>query len=436
MRKITAALPHTGQTALILQPVRKHYTHTSGLPVEKIKSALLHYCAQESYCCFFDSNGYSDAYSRYDCIAAAGAQEFPEEPVESDWQFGYISYDYKNRIEDLASHNRDKLFFEEKLFFVPELVFLLEKNKITVAYPGKYGEEEIRALVENMLRVNTNEQYAAVFAAKPLIDRHEYIQRVDALKHHIRRGDIYEINFCMEFFAENTDINPRAVYRKLNKLSHSPFSAFCRFGHHYLLSSSPERFLKREKNRLITQPIKGTAPRGATGAEDERLKNELASSIKERAENIMIVDLVRNDLSRIAKAGTVKVDELCGIYTFRQVHQMISTVSCELGEDKSFDDILRATFPMGSMTGAPKVSAMKLIEKYESARRGLYSGAIGYIGPGGDFDFSVVIRSILYNEKEKYLSFMAGSAVTAASDPEKEYEECLLKAKAMFEALR
>ena len=149
----------------------------------------------------------------------------------------------------------------------------------------------------------------------------------------------------------------------------------------------------------------------------------------------MIVDLVRNDLSRIAVKNTVKVDELFGIYTFDQVHQMISTISCEVKAETTIKDILQATFPMGSMTGAPKIRAMKLIEKFEETKRGLYSGAIGYISPEGDFDFNVVIRSIQYNTLKMYLSFMVGGAITIASDAELEYQECLVKAKALFEVL-
>ena len=245
----------------------------------------------------------------------------------------------------------------------------------------------------------------------------------------------YEINFCQEFFAENTSINTVDIYEKLNAISQAPFTAYCKFGEHYLICASPERFLQKRSNTLTAQPIKGTTKRALIKADDERLIQELQNSEKERSENVMIVDLVRNDLSRIAKSGTVRVDELFGIYSFKQVHHMISTISCEVKKDVSFTDIIKNTFPMGSMTGAPKVSAMKLIDHFESTKRGLYSGAMGYIDPEGDFDFNVVIRSILYNKENKYLSFMVGSAITDKSDPEKEYEECLLKAKAMFEVL-
>jgi para-aminobenzoate synthetase component 1 len=226
-----------------------------------------------------------------------------------------------------------------------------------------------------------------------------------------------------------------AIFEKLNKISAAPFSAFSKFGNYFLLCASPERYIQKKGNKLMSQPIKGTAKRSQNKLEDEQLKTELSNNLKEKSENVMIVDLVRNDLSQIAKRGTVKVDELQTIYSFKQVHQMISTISCELKENITFSDILRSTFPMGSMTGAPKISAMKLIEEFESTKRGLYSGAVGYISPNGDFDFNVVIRSIIYNSENMYLSFMVGSAITDKAIAEQEYEECLLKAKALFEVL-
>lgn len=252
---------------------------------------------------------------------------------------------------------------------------------------------------------------------------------------HIQLGDIFEVNFCQEYYAENAKINPVEVYQKLIKLSPTPFSNFLKVNDKYCLGASPERFLAKSKNKVISQPIKGTIKRGKTKEEDEHLIHQLKNNPKEQSENIMIVDLVRNDLSRIAKKGTVKVEELCGIYSFPQVHQMISTISCLVDESLTNEEILSNCFPMGSMTGAPKVEAMKLIERYESTKRGLYSGAVGYFSPTGDFDFNVVIRSLLYNASNNYLSFMVGSAITSKSSPTNEYDETVLKAKAIFEIL-
>jgi para-aminobenzoate synthetase component 1 len=267
------------------------------------------------------------------------------------------------------------------------------------------------------------------------ISKKNYLEKVTGLLNHLHRGDIYEANFCMEFYAENSQINPQEKFEKLNAISQTPFAVYFKNNQHYLLSATPERYLRKQGNDLISQPIKGTAKRFLDKTEDEKSKQNLASDPKERAENIMITDLVRNDLSRTAQKGSVQVKELCGIYSFKQVHQMISTITSKLDPKHSLVEVLRLAFPMGSMTGAPKISVMKIIEELEETKRGLYSGAIGYYSPNGDFDFNVVIRSILYNQDKKYVSFSVGSAITSFSNPEKEYEECLLKAKAMFEVL-
>jgi para-aminobenzoate synthetase component 1 len=214
-----------------------------------------------------------------------------------------------------------------------------------------------------------------------------------------------------------------------------PFSVYLKQQPRYVLGASPERFLKKTSNRLVSQPIKGTIRRGRTTTEDEALKLALRNSEKEQAENLMIVDLVRNDLARSAETGSVQVDELFGIYSFQQVHQMISTVSATARADASLAEILGNAFPMGSMTGAPKIRAMQRIDELEATRRGVFSGAIGYITPDGDADFSVVIRSVLYNATDQYASFMVGSAITYDADPEQEYAECLLKASAMRSVL-
>ena len=355
------------------------------------------------------------------------------------WLFGYLTYDLKNGIENLNSEKTDKLGFPLLHFFSPQFVFQLENNLASVFFDDTLtSEKEAKEVFDFTFYSNTQNTTSEPekIEIQSKISKSEYIQSVEKLKEHIRKGDIYEINFCQEFFAENVLINTAEIYRNLNAISGAPFAAFCKFDEHYLMCASPERFLQKRGNSLISQPIKGTIKRSENKEIDKQLKNELLHNEKEKSENVMIVDLVRNDLSRIAKKGTVRVDELFGIYSFKQVHQMISTVSCEIENALSFADILKSMFPMGSMTGAPKISAMKLIEQYESTKRGLYSGAVGYISPEGDFDFNVVIRSILYNSENKYLSFMVGSAITDKAEAEQEYEECLLKAKAMFDTLR
>jgi para-aminobenzoate synthetase component I len=353
------------------------------------------------------------------------------------WIFGCLSYDLKNNIENLTSENLDMQGFPLLYFFVPKIVIQVLSGNHILYYDDKYtAADEAKNIYELtfLQSLATSEIYSKP-KIKSRITKEEYLKTFDSIKTHIYRGDIYEINFCQEFYSDETSVDPVSTFEKLNEISQAPFAAFCKFGEHYLLSSSPERYLKKEGNHIISQPIKGTAKRSMNAKEDKLLKEQLQQNLKERNENVMIVDLVRNDLSRIAKKGSVQVDELFGVYSFRQVHQLISTVSCELKENTSFTDIIKNTFPMGSMTGAPKISAMQLIEKYENTRRGMYSGAIGYINPEGDFDFSVVIRSILYNSATKHLSFMVGSAITAGAEARQEYDECLLKAKAMFEVL-
>ena len=404
--------------------------------------------------CLFDSNESENDkkhLSSSKLIAIGGIQEIlahasptalPELQQfcnsNAGWLFGYLTYDLKNEIEQLSSNNADKLGFPLLHFFSPKVVLQIEKDIVFVYYDDVFvSEKEANEIFDFTFSVETEKpiEKSKSFEIQSKITKEEYIHSVEKLKEHIRKGDIYEINFCQEFFAENAKINTADIYKNLNSISRAPFAAYCKFGKHHLICASPERFLQRRSNKLISQPIKGTIKRSDNKEIDEQLKNELLNNTKERSENVMIVDLVRNDLSRIAKKGSINVDELFGIYSFKQVHQMISTVSCEIDNTISFTDILKSLFPMGSMTGAPKISAMKLIEEYESTKRGLYSGAVGYISPEGDFDFNVVIRSILYNSENNYLSFMVGSAITDKAEAELEYEECLLKAKAMFETL-
>lgn len=398
---------------------------------------------------FLDSNNYQQHYSNYDCILAVDAftsiktdylKAFEDlhqyQSQIKDWLFGYLSYDLKNDVEDLQSNNFDGLHFPDLYFFQPKKLFLLKENQLEIQYLNLCDDEidddfnEIINL-KNLCDFTTSRETKIV----QRISKEIYLDKVNKMLEHIHRGDIYEANFCMEFYAENAVIEPLEFYQKLNAISEPPFAVYFKNNEHYLLSASPERYLKKENEKVISQPIKGTSKRFDDLALDLVSKRELSANQKERSENIMIVDLVRNDLSRTATKGSVTVAELCEVYTFKQVHQMISTIVSTVENTTSPIEILRTTFPMGSMTGAPKVSAMQIIEKLEATKRGLYSGAVGYFTPTGDFDFNVVIRSILYNAQNQYLSFSVGSAITSRSEPEKEYEECLLKAKAMFEVL-
>ena len=294
-------------------------------------------------------------------------------------------------------------------------------------------DKEIETDFKNIQNLSTqhSEQTNTDVKIKLRIHMDEYQQKVTKVLEHIHRGDIYEANFCQEFYAEDCVIDAYQVFEHLNEISEPPFAVFLKHEQLYLLSASPERYLRKEGQKIISQPIKGTAKRLLSKIDDDKIAHDLMRDEKEQSENVMIVDLVRNDLSKSSQKGSVTVEELCKVYTFKQVHQLISTVVSELKTDVHPVDIIKDTFPMGSMTGAPKLSAMTIMEELEETKRGLYSGAVGYFTPEGDFDFNVVIRSILYNALEKYVSLSVGSAITSKSIPEKEYEECLLKAKAM-----
>lgn len=311
------------------------------------------------------------------------------------------------------------------------------ENEVEIQYLH-FVDDELAPDWEEIINYKENykaSEITSIVKIKSRTSKDSYFNKLHKILDHIQRGDIYEVNFCQEFYSENTEIDVVKTFIHLNDISKPPFATFLKLGGLYSLSASPERYISKNATTIVSQPIKGTARRHSDHSEDEKLKIELTNDPKERSENIMITDLVRNDLSRFAKKGTVKVTELCKVYSFSQVHQMVSTITCQVDINKSPVSIIRETFPMGSMTGAPKISAMKIIENFEDAKRGLYSGAIGYFTPGGDFDFNVIIRSILYNLKNKYVSFSVGGAITAKSIPEKEYEECLIKAKAMREVL-
>ena len=414
----------------------------------QFKQHILIWSQQFREVVFMDSNDYPQDYSSYDCILAVDAftsvktdfhNAFEDlrqyQQTTKDWLFGYLSYDLKNDIEFLNSNNFDGLNFPDLFFFQPKKIFLLKGNQLEIQYLNMC-DDEVEVDFEEILKrqsIGINNLETPIIQQR--ISKENYLEKVSKILEHIHRGDIYEANFCMEFFVENATINPLEKFQKLNEISKSPLAVYFKNNNHFLLSASPERYLKKVGDTLISQPIKGTSKRYSDPIEDKKSKNQLANDPKERSENIMVSDLVRNDLSRTAQKGSVKVTELCGIYSFEQVHQMITTITSKIDIQYSEIDAIKTTFPMGSMTGTPKVSVMKIIEELEETKRGLYSGAVGYFTPKGDFDFNVVIRSILYNQENKYISFSVGSAITSLSVPENEYEECLLKAKAMREVL-
>ncbi|HEX3024362.1 MAG TPA: anthranilate synthase component I family protein [Chitinophagaceae bacterium] len=410
------------------------------------KQQMLSWINRFNICCLLDNHQYSSKHNSIECIAAAGCVNFftvgdnVRQQLKTflqennDWLFGHVGYDFKNKIEPLQSNHFDGIEFPDIFLFRPEVVIRLSEKEAEISSsdlpPKKIFDEIVQEKIYHQSRSSNIDP-------RPRISRQKYLQIIQQLKQHILRGDCYEINFCQEFFAEETIIDPLNIYHQLTKISPAPFACFYKLNDKYLLCASPERYIRKIKNNIISQPIKGTFKRNLINhQQDELLKKQLSESAKEKSENVMVVDMVRNDLSKICKEATVAVEELFGVYSFPQVHQMISTISGELQDGIDFADVLHATFPMASMTGAPKRKVMELIEENEQTKRGIYSGCVGYISPEKDFDFNVVIRSIAYNANNKYLSYQVGGGITFNSDAEKEYDECLLKAEAIKKVLQ
>lgn len=343
---------------------------------------------------------------------------------------GTLHYELKDEFEKLGSSNKAYYHWEPG-FFSPSLILVVKPDgelsceSTELAFAHSFLDKVREVPKEDFSQ--TGKGSSQVPELIPLTNKQDYLSNVGKIKQHIIDGDVYELNYCQNFTASEVDINPFESFKKVAQSNPNPFAAFVREQDKFLICGSMERYLSRRENKLVSQPIKGTAKRGATEAENKLQKEVLLADEKERAENIMIVDLVRNDLSKSGTTGSITVEELFGVYEFPTVLQMISTVSAVVDEDCSFPQLIRDSFPMGSMTGAPKISAMHLIERYEEFRRGVYSGSIGYIRPTGDFDLNVVIRTAIYDQREKTISIPVGSAITVDSDPEREYEECLAK---------
>lgn len=389
-----------------------------------------------------NSHDYADNYGKYQLLAAFGAhrslsakeasfeslKDFCDE--KKSWLFGHLSYELKDQLEALQSKRTKQFDFAPLGFFEPQHL-LVWKRGAASGHWYTHQPDELLTLLELDEEISAEGEIS--LPLKPKFSKLEYLAKVEALKSEIKYGNIYEVNFCQPFCTE-VNLDPYAYYVQLSKKSAMPFSAFYKQEADYLLCASPERFMCKRGEKLICQPIKGTAKRSEDSQEDAQIAKALKADLKEQTENVMIVDLMRNDLSRSASRGSVQVEELFGVYTFPQVHQLISTVSSRLDKERNPIDAIKLAFPMGSMTGAPKIKAMELIESHEVSRRELYSGAVGYFDPEGDFDFNVVIRSLLYSAKKHFASLTVGGAITDLANAEQEYQECLLKAKAIFEA--
>ena len=407
---------------------------------EDFLSKALHWAVQFEHLAYFGHNDIPYPHKGFREILAIGAKELCIPSASEDrfqaladfhqdqWIFGYLGYDLKNDVEALNSENIDRLGFPEMAFFKAEHLLFFDGDSVEIEsdMPGLFQQ------IEDLEYLPASSHFGPIEAG---MKREEYLDIAQKLRGHIEEGDCYEINLCQEFYGAINQASPADLFIKLNELSPKPFASFQKWQDQYIISASPERFLKKTGRQLISQPIKGTRPRGQNEVEDARLAHELRHDEKELAENMMIVDLVRNDLARSAETGSVKVEEMFGIYPFRQVHQMISTISAQLRTEVPFTQAIKNAYPMGSMTGAPKVKVMELIEQYEKAKRGPFSGAAGYISSEGDFDFNVLIRSLFLDLEKALYQFQVGSAITYDAVPEKEYEECLIKAQAIRQLL-
>ena len=408
------------------------------------KEKLLFFSKSKENVIYLDSNGIKNDYEfifSYGKISELKSFDNSLEKLDNyinqvnDWIFGFISYDLKEEIEDIKSENLKYFEVPNLSFFQPSTIWVFDGVELKALY---FDEKELFDVWNEINKIYIscdNNKSNQNIELKGRLSRDEYINKIKNIKKRIKMGDTYELNFCFDFFNDNTKISPENTFVKLNKLTESPMSVYYKDQHLHVLSSSPERFIKRNKKTIISQPIKGTKKRGITMEEDVFMINSLKNSVKEKSENHMIVDLVRNDFSRIAQKGTVKVTELSKINTYKNIHQMVSTVEAQIENDIFFSTILKSTFPMGSMTGAPKIKTMKIIEEFEETSRGLYSGAIGYIDPDKNFDFNVVIRTIIYDEKLTKISVNVGSGITIKSVPADEYEECLTKIDALKKSL-
>jgi para-aminobenzoate synthetase component I len=402
------------------------------------KLKMLNWANQFNIFCLLDNNAYSFEQPTFEFLLAVGAKQSYTFTGNNDivqlqqfyhqnptWLFGHFGYNAINNAyaKDAPTN------FGNGFFFEPDIVLKFSAGHLELV-KGNISLAEIEKQIENIQPLVTIQNKESIVFT-PTITKEIYLEKIKQLQWHIKRGDCYEINFCQKFIGENCIINPIAVYEKLITNSPAPFGSLYKLNGNYCLCASPERFLKKTNTTLISQPIKGTSKRDKNTAQDEANKNYLLESRKEKSENVMVVDLVRNDMSMFCEKGSVKVKELFGIYSFPQVHQMISTIEGKIPTDFPFTKAIEACYPMGSMTGAPKQKVMEIIEQLEAQPRGLFSGAIGYITPENDFDFNVVIRSIFYDEAKKEVSFFAGSGITFYSDAVAEYEECLTKVAAL-----
>jgi para-aminobenzoate synthetase component 1 len=403
---------------------------------------LLHWAAAQSHCVFLDTCDTTvDQYGQYDFLLGVARKASPvitrdlasleaavsEEPLA--WRFGFLGYELKAEIEPrLRSELKAAVDVGPMEFFVADVVISKRRGSDMLVFELGFSEQlvaEIKRHPITLCEVHDFTGFVSNFSEE------EYCATIAQLRAHIHAGDCYEINLSQNFTAQVGLTAPAALWEDLVAASPVPFAGFGKWGTRYLMCASPERFLQLRSGQLLTQPIKGTAPRGADTVTDAALADQLRNSQKEQAENVMIVDLSRNDLHRSCEAGTVEVPHLFEVQQFPQVHHLVSTIKGTKRKGVHPVEAIRNTFPPGSMTGAPKVRTCELIAQYERSARGIYAGAFGYIAPGGDFDLNVVIRSLAYDATTQQLSYHVGGAITWDSDPAAEYAETILKATAI-----
>lgn len=405
--------------------------HIVDLP--RFKLLMLSWANRFNIFCFLDGNGYTPGEAAFDfCLAADSHEVFLTGPesislsrIPTNGIFGHLAFECFDQNPKVISE--PFVDFGKSFFFEPEHLLRVKNNSLFIASYSIPPQTIFDEIISSQPIVPPD-AYDIQF--RHALSRDEYLNCVHGLLKHIQRGDCYEINFCQHFFAEQISIEPLWVYANLCQVSPNPFSVFYRLHHKYCLCASPERFLNKTGTTLLSEPIKGTMKRSTDPIEDTALRNALSESLKDKTENVMTVDLVRNDLSIICEEGSVEVPSLFAIKSFPKVHHLVSTITGSINAAVDFPDIMHACFPMGSMTGAPKKRVLELIKEFEKEPRGLFSGSIGYITPAGNFDFNVVIRSLMYDDEKKLLSLKTGGGITANSLPEDEYEESLLKAEA------
>ena len=413
----------------------KNFVKEYGL--DAFKALAYNYSRNFEHSCILDSCQLNTGVNggNYEFLVAYGAEqywdkyEFFEKEIDDvhDWVFGILGYDVKNNFEELKSENKAIIETPEVSFFIPEILITVDKMENVSIVKGTLSADFW----------NQKSSKSALEVDKPTssVSKEYYLKKINEIHELIRCGEVYELNYCVPYSHSFTAFDPISFHLDLLEKSPVPMGSYYNVGHLHLCGASMERYLMKNKSKVLSQPIKGTIRKGISAQEDAELVKQLELSEKDRAENVMIVDLVRNDLARISESGSVNVDELFGIYSYLQVHQMISTVSATLKDDTSIAKIVRSTFPMGSMTGAPKIAAMEYIEDLEDFKRGWYSGSIGYIDPERNMDFNVIIRSVICDEEQQVINYNAGGAITIDSDPEEEWKEVQLKTKAIRELL-